>query len=232
MNIRSKTFAALALALLPWNSVKAASEYANNEAPSYRPNELCVLDPDSGAGATKLRFHPILVYVLSALAPDTFAMVESSERCGDDKDNNCDGSIDEGCAGLQPPLWGRRAECDACMLDKCDAERTRCEGDKRCRAAVRCVVENSCLDRFLGPVSCLCGEGVSIPECQQVREPDGLQGACVEELLPAQLSDRDRELHPLAQATRLPANHALICLGRFCNDECAENIWNFVPRGY
>lgn len=221
MKTMTKSLLSLALACAPMT--------AQAQALDFNSEEMCLLNPDTGEGIVKISLSSIFVQLLTAVAPDRYGLVEGDEVCEDGKDNDCNGFIDDGCSVPTPTVWGPNAECDACMEDKCGSKIAACEGDQACQDAVACVVENSCLDRFLGPLGCVCGEGVSVPQCQGATSMADLQGACVEGLI--------TENSPLLNDNPLPAiagrqqgtiaSEALICQGRFCQDECAGNYWNY-----
>lgn len=222
MKIRSTL---LTLALLSTTAPSVASASSSFELPSYRPGELCVRNQESGERITKIYVHNLLVYFLHALAPKTFGLVESSERCDDDEDNNCDGSIDESCAPKAVTPWAKTNACDACTQRACDNWLEKCTQDETCLKGVDCMVQSACIGRFLGPASCLCGEGVTVMGCLDMKDRASLEGACVDELLPEGVQFNEDRL-PLNELPDVLASLTLICQARFCQDDCKENFWN------
>lgn len=179
--------------------------------------EMCLLDSD-GSRRAKISLDHLFVQVLTAALPDRFSVVQDQEDCEDERDNNCNGEVNEGC--VDPGFrWDAGADCDACMAERCDDIRN-CDGDERCDDATACIVEEKCLGNFLGPLSCLCGPGVSISECQSVSEGKFL-GPCADEILKI-------PNNPLGswRPHRFPFADRFVCMGRFCMNECSELFYD------
>lgn len=202
----------------------AALTPGTSNAQSDRAGELaqmCILNPD-GTGQYKIDLDSLFVKVLTTSMPDRFSAVDDTEECDDGIDNNCDGEIDENC-GEAPNIWDAGEDCDACMANACSDLSDDCEGDGECELAVACALEAKCLDRYLGPLSCLCGEDVTVTECQKVREPSGYAGACAQEFY----VEQPPGWRPQPMVGKRLAGQTLVCMGLNCADACSENIYNY-----
>lgn len=188
-------------------------------------SEICFIEPSSGIGPLKVKIWPVFSEMLVARSPERFSLVQS-EICGDGKDNDCDRVIDEDCAvAPAPPRWSiDTPQCDHCMQDKCSTQVDGCVGTHGCMDAIQCVAENRCLGSSLGPLSCICGEGVSIAECSLTRA-ENLKGECATELAPDQWGITGPvPLFVVSPSTAKEwANFALACMTRFCSSECSGN---------
>lgn len=205
-----------ALALIP-SSAQAQATQAGELA------SMCLLNSD-GARQAKLELDSLFVQVLTVALPDRFSVVQDQEDCEDPRDNNCDGEINEGCS--EDYRWQAGADCDACMQDKCERESDPCE-DQDCEDVINCIIEDKCLDEFLGPLGCVCGKNVSIRECQMAKEGE-LEGTCADEMLRSMPQNPFRtgpDFAPFFPRTPAPMR-PFICMGRFCQSECTELIYN------
>lgn len=124
-----------------------------------------------------------------------------------------------------PPIWAADPACDACMSDRCDEQNEACLSDSACLEAAQCHLEARCLDPFLGPLACLCGDSVTVSECQAA---EAFAGPCAEVIQTGLGTETDmprtfsRFADPRTAVGR--AHQAFICMGRSCKDECSENI--------
>lgn len=183
--------------------------------------QICVLNTD-GTGQYQLSLDRRFVLTLTALRPNRFSLVSPSEQCDDGIDNNCNGELEEGCA--QPPaFWGAGQDCERCMAQGCSEWSKPCQNDHQCATAAACVAQAQCLDKYIGPLSCICGEGVSIAQCQRVTSGQIHAGPCAQELYedasPPSDSMRGKQL----------ANRSLTCMGLKCASACSKNIYNYDP---
>lgn len=183
---------------------------------------MCMLRAD-GTGQFTITLDSFVVAVLTAALPDLFSVVEAEEQCEDGKDNDCNGEIDEGCEAASN-IWDGGEDCDACMSEHCSILSDECQGDKGCEDAIECVLEAKCLDVALGPISCFCGEGLSVQECQET-PIDQLDGACFAEfarnIVPSWV--------PAPETGSVLAGKIFLCMTRQCPDSCSENIYNHEP---
>lgn len=181
---------------------------------------MCMLNAD-GTGQFDITLDSIVVSVLTAALPDRFSLVEAQEICDDGRDNNCNGEIDEGCSQAAN-IWDAGEDCDACMSEFCSVFETRCNGDEACEGAISCALDAKCLDRDLGPISCFCGEDLSIEACQDTPIAQ-LDGACMgqfaKNIIPSWI--------PAPETGGVLAGKMLLCMTRQCSDSCSENIYNY-----
>lgn len=203
-----------ALAVLP-SEANAQRQTAGQTA------ELCILNTE-GARLSKLTMDSLFVRVLSSSLPERYAAVQAQEDCSDPRDNNCDGEVNEGCSE-EPSIWNAGPDCEACMVQECAAEVEACEGSEICENIVSCSAQEQCLDTFLGSLGCLCGEGVTVAQCQNMSENE--LGPCAQELR----AQYDYSAPPGPWGPRViddSGSKVLICLGRKCQSECTELIYN------
>lgn len=188
-----------------------------------RPNgelaRVCLLNPD-GTGQFSIAVNRLVAQVLTAALPGRFSVVEQTERCDDGIDNNCSGEIDENC-DQAPDIWGAGADCDACMAQSCSVFSQRCDDDQACQDAIDCALQAKCLDLDLGPISCFCGEGVSIEACQDSTIAE-LDGACMSEFAASVVPS----WIPAPETGGVLAGKMLLCMTRQCADRCSENFYN------
>lgn len=155
--------------------------------------------------------------------------IEPGETCDDG--NVVDGDGCESDCSITPPMspWKAGAECDACIEEKCAPQADTCLGDPACLAIVACEAESQCLDAFLGPLTCLCGPGSTVSECQKVQE-GAFTGPCAQQI--QESLGTVGETGPTFSRFSNPqyaagtAHQAFICLGRFCKNECTDIIYN------
>lgn len=183
--------------------------------------EICVLNA-KGSGQYKINLDHLFVQVLTASLPDRFSVVENEESCDDGRDNNCNGEIDEGCNQAQA-IWDAGADCDKCMTEECSDLGDECQEDQECKTAVDCTLEAKCLDKDYGALSCLCGEDVTIAQCQRVEDPKDFLGACVDELY------FEASFRPQPMIGKRLASKTLSCMSLNCAAACSENIYNYEP---
>lgn len=182
-------------------------------------SKMCLLRAD-GTGQFDLTLDSLVVAVLTTALPDLFSVVEAQETCDDGRDNNCNGEIDEDCSAAN--IWDAGADCDACMQELCSVFSKRCDGDTACEDAVSCVLDAKCLDRDIGPISCFCGEDVSIEACQDspISELDGAcMGQFAKNVIPSWI--------PAPETGGVLAGKMFLCMTRQCADSCSENIYNY-----
>lgn len=121
--------------------------------------------------------------------------------------------------------WFAGQDCAVCMAEECAGRQARCADDADCVEAAQCHLESRCLDPFLGPLSCLCGDEVSVTDCQTA-EP--FAGPCAEVIQNG--LDTVGDLRSTFVRFTNPdysvgaAHRAMLCLGRFCSTECEEII--------
>lgn len=155
---------------------------------------------------------------------------QGSEECDDGNtvdDDDCSNS----CVAkvVKPTVsWtdGKSPECEQCMEDKCKKQQDACFGDEACVAAKQCHADNTCLSRKIGPLSCLCGKGVSVAECTA---GTSFAGDCAEEIQTG-LGTTDVQTTIakfLDQGTAIGvANGAYVCMARKCRNVCGVLIFD------
>lgn len=159
-------------------------------------------------------------------------IVEIDEEC-DDGNNLDEDECSSDCRIVPPPvtdlLRDTSQACRQCMPQNCEELQDICEADPLCRATAECFVANQCLDPFIGPLGCLCGVGVSVPECQQQFAFEGpcapqiVEGLGLDLTLPG---DREQVLprFPNPDLASGKASQMFLCLARKCRTECSELI--------
>lgn len=178
--------------------------------------EMCILNPD-GTGQYKTSLDRRFILALTQARPNRFSIVQASDRCDDDIDNNCDGRLNEGCTQA-PTIWQAGQDCEQCMAQTCSSWSKACKQDNDCQAAVACVAQHKCLDPYLGPLACICGEGISIAECQNTGSTEHRAGACAQHL------EATPSMSLEAQAGKDFAHRTLTCMGLNCADACSEHF--------
>lgn len=183
---------------------------------------MCLLNAD-GARSYQISLDSLFVQVLTTALPDRFAVVQDQEDCSDNRDNNCDGEVNEGC-NEEPSVWGAGQDCESCMAQECATQVEECEESEICEDIVTCAVQAKCLDKYLGPITCLCGKGSSVNECQRI-DDQNYNGDCVQEFL-AQL-DPEAPFGPWGPRVKDGSGSAVLtCMGRHCQSECTELVYN------
>lgn len=153
-------------------------------------------------------------------------VVEKGELCDTRGATDC--TSKEGCKieELAVPAWSRGTACGECMWEYCATRLDDCLGDPACERIARCETEKGCIDRFLGPLSCLCGVGVTVPECQKVKGA-AFEGPCASEILEGLGSpDKTRDAVARFGNDTWPAgraNRATICQARYCRKACSPS---------
>lgn len=186
-------------------------------------DELCYLDSSTGAGFLTVQVWPLFARVMVERFSGVFTYV-GEEACGDKVDNDCDGQVDEDCKTAPAPRRFGNEACDACMDKQCQQRSEACVADKECVQAIECVRTHKCLDPVLGPLGCVCGEGVSVSECQATPSSQR-KGACAEQLGPKSVPGGGTQV-PLGlfPPRTAKAGFALSCMHRFCKAACSENF--------
>lgn len=130
----------------------------------------------------------------------------------------------------EPPLrprlnWGGGDDCESCMVDHCAERNNACQSDAECQEIAQCNIDARCLDPFLGPLSCLCGDGVSAAACQT---PEPFQGPCADVIQESLGSESDKERTFRGFVDRETsvgrASRAFVCMSISCQRECREII--------
>lgn len=189
--------------------------------PSNQLAEICVLNAE-GTGQYKIKLDSLFVQALTQARPRRFATVDPQEHCNDDKDNDCDGQINEGCVSDPEPSIG--SACDTCMQSKCADLAESCIADQACRAATNCVIRHRCLDQTVGHLACICGEDVSVAECMRDTDNGSLRGACVAEFYDT------AALSPSNEEGKKLAGHTFTCMLRQCKNSCSNKFYNHDPQ--
>lgn len=201
--------------LLPISKAQAQTTSASQLA------EICVLNAE-GTGQYKIKLDSLFVQTLTRARPSRFATVDPQEHCDDNKDNDCDGQINEGCVSDPEPSFD--SACDTCMQSKCADFATSCIADQACRAATNCVIQHRCLDQNVGHLACICGEDVSVAQCMRDTDKGRLRGACADEFY-----DTDA-LAPSNEDGKKLAGQTFTCMLRQCKDSCSNKFYNHNPQ--
>lgn len=118
-----------------------------------------------------------------------------------------------------------KPSCQGCAHRNCDSEILDCALEDTCVDAAACEIESGCAfkNENLGPLTCLCGEGISTLDCVNIEEAR-FAGECADPIVESLGSQGNTE-DTLSRFTDTryaigKAHQAYICIARKCNDEC------------
>lgn len=164
-------------------------------------------------------------------------IVEKGEECDDQNQINSDDCTNECKFASSAPLkdlelFRRTGQaCQSCVRTACRSETRDCLEQPGCPQATQCQAKNACLGKFVGPLSCVCGD-LSVQECAALArapesgepvEPSVFPGPCTQEIARNIGAIEARDMFRRLTDTSTPggqANSFYLCVGRFCQAAC------------